>query len=330
MKKATQVFSLIFLQLIGVACYGNTDFDYRVVNEKDTQSVLTAWKERDLSPKDVQIIIDEQGEGFRLLLIKHNVLGSTHFGAIILPDTNDLTNVPVLILPSGLNQENPTIKLDSYVASNYRQVAPYSGFIKVIPSFRGRTMYYKDVGYYSEGDFCDAYDGAADDTIALLSSVKFLYPKANFDDVLVIGGSRGGNVALLMGVRDPRINTIISERAPVDFYREDVKSYYGKQYQCQFLEGKTNAQARQRMLSSSPAHFEPQENLESVFIHHGGQDEVVPKWNANSISNHLLNSGIDVTTFIYPNRGHGDLWRDSSYRENNLVGISRFLKNIGD
>jgi dipeptidyl aminopeptidase/acylaminoacyl peptidase len=204
------------------------------------------------------------------------------------------------------------------------------GFIKIVPAFRGRSMNYQGESWFSRGDFCDAYDGPADDSIAMLNVAASLFPEVDFRKVLVWGMSRGGNTALLMAIRDPRISTVIAAAGPVDFYRESARVMYEEQYECQFFDGKSEQESRERMLASSPLFFRPHANLEDVFLHHAAQDEVVPVWNTHEIAAHLETFSVDVTTFIYPVEGHGAIVGDETFWSNIRASVSAFLSNIRD
>ncbi len=145
---------------------------------------------------------------------------------------------------------------------------------------------------------------------------------------MVGGGSRGGTIALLMGVRDSRVNTSSAGAAPVDFYREDLRIEYDDQYICWFLNGKSETESRQRMLASSPLYFAPNENLQNVFLYHGEQDEIVPSWNPVEMTSHLEEHEVDVSTYIYPGVDHSNWWTTPSGQADNEAGTTKFLNNI--
>lgn len=306
-----------------------TPFDYRPISSDDIDSVRAEWASRNLTPKNFEVIYEENGEDYRFLIVKHDVQGKVHFGGMLLPYVEDLSGAPVELLADGLSQGNPSISLSNVVISTNLKSPPHASFIKIWPSFRGRSLTFEGAGYFfSEGDFCDAFDGATDDAIALLNVAQELFPEANFEEILVNGGSRGGTVAQLMGVRDSGVNTIIAADAPVDFYdefwnREERKNY---QYQCQFLNRKTEAEARLRMLASSPLHFAPQESVENVYIHHGENDTIVPSSQASEMAEHLRGFGVDVEAFVYPDTGHGEYHPDK--RPNIRSEIAEFLENM--
>jgi hypothetical protein len=322
---------LLSTLFIGAIIHADTEFQYRTIDDKDINSILEIWHNRDLSPKKVTVIVDEVVESSRLLIVEHTVFDNVHYGAILLPNSLRIRNMPVLVLPTGLNQANPNINIDNYVRSGYAQNEPFSNLIKIIPAFRGRVIHYKKKKYLASGDFCDAYDGATDDTIALVNVAASLFPEANFGQVLVYGASRGGNVGLLMAARDDRVNTVISDMAPVDFYREDLKEAYGEQYLCQFLRGKTLLQARERMLASSPLYFKPNINLQRAHIHHGAADEVVPVWNSEKVTAHLEKYNIKVSKHIYPECGHsgGCLYQKTQHSKHFRNAVRTFLENLG-
>jgi dipeptidyl aminopeptidase/acylaminoacyl peptidase len=106
-----------------------------------------------------------------------------------------------------------------------------------------------------------------------------------------------------------------------------VQEQYSAQYRCQFLEGKTEEEARERMIASSPLHFALQSGVEHVVLDHGSIDSVVPVWNANEMHDRLHSQGMNAELNIYQGFGHGDLpdsaeWRATQERiYNQFLGI---------
>lgn len=320
--------------LCGWAVTGQCDeseaFDYRSVTRAELDGVRSAWDRRDLRAKNVEIVLEEEREeGLTLLIVRHDIASRAHFGAIFIPKVNDLSGAPVVVLPDGLEQYNPTIDVDQNIRK-YQTFEPLDGFIRILPGFRGRFVGYRDNGWFSRGDFCDAYDGPTDDSIALLNVAEELIPEANFDKVLVWGGSRGANVAWLMAVRDPRVNTVIAAAGPVDFYRESWQVEGSDQYRCQFFDEMTEQQSRERMLASSPLFFAPHENLERAFIHHDEGDGVVHVWNAQEMAVHMRAFQVDVTAHIYATDAHGAMAGEQAFWRNMEAGITAFLAGIAE
>lgn len=311
-------------------------FDYRAITRADLDRVREDWAGRDLSAKNVLVIHEEKREDFTLMIVRHDVGKRAHFGAIFVPNIEDLQSAPVIVLPDGLEQHNPIFDVELKIRMHqeyaprkiYEPLDTLKGFVQIIPAFRGRFTSYEDNGWFSRGDFCDAYDGAADDTIALLNAAQQLLTDVSFENVLLWGGSRGGNTALLMAARDPRVTTVIAAAAPVDFYRKSWQFDDSNQYRCQFFDGKTEQESRQRMLASSPLFYEPNANLEHVFLHHDEGDDIVPLWNAQEIATHLESHSVDVTLFEYPTEAHGAMLGDESFWLNLQFGITSYQRNL--
>lgn len=323
-----RMFILLLPLLAGQAAANEPHtFDYRTVSPADVQRVLADWRARDLGARNVTVIQEEDRDGFRLIVLRHDVSSRAHFGAILLPDVEDLSAAPVVVLPDGLEQYNPRFDLDLNIRK-YQSLDYLKGYVKILPAFRGRFMSYADNGWYSRGDFCDAYDGPTDDSIAMLNAAEELLPEVDFTRVLVWGGSRGGNTALLMAARDPRVHTVIAIAAPVDFYRQDWQVEGSNQYRCQFFDGVNEPQSRHRMLASSPSFFPPHENLERVFLHHDEGDDVVPVWNAERMAAHMETHSVDVTKHVYPTQGHGALAGEETFWRNIEAEITAFPGSI--
>jgi dipeptidyl aminopeptidase/acylaminoacyl peptidase len=188
------------------------------------------------------------------------------------------------------------------------------GVVYVVPTFRGRTLLYKGVSYPADGDFCDAYDGATDDAIALLNLVEGSIEAADMDRVMVRGGSRGGTIALLMAVRDVRVDIALAIAAPVDFNRLELRARYANQFRCQFIANRAADQSRQAILASSPLHFSMPMSVQRVFIFHGSDDAIVPLWNATEMATHLDNLEVPVELRVFEGYGHDDLNSSPDFR----------------
>jgi len=304
--------SLLFSNLVALGLLaplicgcGSDGFDYSPPTEAQLQEVQNLWSERDLSAQGVVLAHrDDSHEAYQLRIYEHLVGGQKHYGAVTIPKTELQSVFPVVLFADGLDQQNPTMDVGTWT-DGAQPVLDRAVF--VIPVFRGRTLIYGELAFAAEGDFCDAYDGATDDSIALLNVAQAELPQADFARLLVRGPSRGGNVALLLAERDDRVTVASAQSAPTDFYRQEVADSYGSQYRCQFLTGKTEEQSRQRMLASSPLRFPMKPGVQRVYIDHGEQDQVVPLWNAEEMVQALEAQQVDVQYFSYPGLGHTDL-----------------------
>ncbi len=320
-----RIFQLVFmiLTLLLMACGGGSggsyesnsslpntvsdNFNYRPVTDTDINNVKAEWAKRDLSAKDVRVVYEQTTEKYTVKIYEHTVGLHKHYGSVVVPTNTSKISFPVIVSPDGLSQENPSTSLENNLRYyNYN-------YVMVVPAFRGRTLRYQSVSFFAGGDFCDAYDGATDDTIALLNVVEANTPEANMQKVLVSGYSRGGNVALLVAERDSRIKVVVAGAGPVDFYRQEVATRYNYQYKCQFSTGKTEAESRQRMLASSPIYFNTLPSVEKVYLFQGGADTIVPQWNGDAINLFLLAQQVDVSYHLYPNLRHDNVFTDEIF-----------------
>ena len=106
------------------------------------------WQKRDLRARNVKVVHEEDRDGFKLLVVQHDISSRAHFGALFVPDVDDLSDVPVIVLPDHLEQGNPTIDIERNI-DKYQSYEPLAGFIKILPGFRGRIVDYKDRGWFS-------------------------------------------------------------------------------------------------------------------------------------------------------------------------------------
>lgn len=287
-----------------------SSFSFREVTAADLDQVQFIWAQRDLLAKEVNLVHQDYSEGstYQINIYEHKVGGNTHYGAVIIPTTASVDTWPVTVEVDGLSQEDPSTNLE-------RHLSWYLGkSIMVVPAFRGRILHYKNLNFFATGDFCDAYDGATDDTIALLNVVQQTTPKADMSRVMVRGYSRGGNVALLMAERDTRVTEIMAGAAPVDFYSQQIASKYGDQFRCQFFTGKTATESRSKMLASSPLYFNFLPSVKRASIFQGGADQIVSYEQANAMNEHLLIQGVNVSYYLYSGSGHSTIWQNDNFR----------------
>lgn len=321
---------LLVSTLILSGCGGGDDppsgvaFDYSPPTSSQLQEIQALWTSRDLSAQGVSVFYrDDSNANYELRIYQHVVGGRTHFGAVTVPKDNVTTSFPVVLFASGLSQENPTMDIGRWAQAAQSRLGQA---VFIVPAFRGVTLIYKGISVSAAGDFCDAYDGATDDAIALMNVVEANVPQADFSRVMARGGSRGGNIALLLSVRDPRVTVASAASAPTDFYRADVAAHYTQQYRCQFIDGKTPDESRRRMLASSPLRFPVLRTVSKIYLDHGGADDVVPPWNAEEMAAALRAQGVNVDYHLYPGHGH-DLGGSADFREVQYQIYEDFLLN---
>ncbi|RZA05538.1 MAG: hypothetical protein EOO68_06410 [Moraxellaceae bacterium] len=282
-------------------------FNYTAPTTEDLAQVQKTWAARDLSARDVRVVDEEITEQYTVTIYEHSIGNNKHYGAVAVPTDTAKAIYPVVVSPDGLDQSNPSITLEN----NLRYYN--AKYVMVVPAFRGRALRYQDVSYFAGGDFCDAWDGATDDAMALLNLVQARVAQADMQRVLVSGYSRGATVALLMAARDERIKAVIAGSGPVDFYRQEVANRYGSQYHCQFIAGKTAAQSRQRMLASSPLYFNTLPSVEKIHLFQGGADTIVPAWNAEVMYAFLSAQKLDVELHLYPSLRHDNVFSGEDF-----------------
>ena len=128
--------------------------------------------------------------------------------------------------------------------------------------------------------------------MALLGAVLAMFREADSSRVAVTGHSRGGGVALLMGIRDPRVKAVVSFAAPTDLFLPQVRTiaerglrlplprlpganYLADSVLFALRDGRTTVQrARIELLRRSPAWFA--HRLPPTQVHHGWNDDKVP------------------------------------------------------
>jgi dipeptidyl aminopeptidase/acylaminoacyl peptidase len=202
-------------------------------------------------------------------------------------------------------------------------------FIYVVPSFRGEVLNFAGATYRSEGDRTNALDGAADDAIALLNVALRTTPEADASRICAFGHSRGGTVALLAGIRDPRVRCVADWAGPTDWFK--LMGTEGWTEQELYAEGlrtratptetggqsierfllkairgeETLREVRLRMLASSPLYFA--RRLPRVQLHYGVEDPSVPLRNGLALASEIkrqTGSASRLDAHFYTGEGH--------------------------
>ena len=191
------------------------------VDESELAEVRADWAARDLSPAAGTVELEEAyslgGTPTTIRIVSHLVDGARHYGAIVAPRGAGAERLPILVFAhggdTGVSVEN-TLFIPTFILGELRD-----DFVYVIPSFRDEPLEYGDRIWRSEGP-ASPWDRDVDDALSLVNLAMETTPEANSDRYFVVGFSRGGGVAMLMGARDPRIEGIITFFGPTDF-RDD-------------------------------------------------------------------------------------------------------------
>ncbi|MCK8522908.1 prolyl oligopeptidase family serine peptidase [Aquimarina sp. D1M17] len=269
----------------------NDDIDldtlYKPADSIEINRIYRYWDNFSIKSDDY-VIVNKSAyyQGRMLLIVRHQINEQKHYGAILFPEDFDETkSYPLLLWANGLDQSNPSVDIRN-LGSIYMRMKSY--FI-VIPSFRGQSLVANGHRYCSDGFFGDAFDGATDDALRLLEVAKTECKGVDLERVVVGGVSRGGTVALLMGIRNPNINAVISIAGPTNFFSKEMYYRFPKQYKYQFLSKKLPLSSiREKMIKSSPIHFVERYQNHMLLIH-GKNDKIVPVSHAYDVIDKLKN-----------------------------------------
>ena len=308
------------------------------------------WAERDLSPAGVREELRDKVQlgdwNANIRIVSHLVHGSRHYGAIIYPDGAAAHSCPVIVVAKGVS---PTyFPLDIGDTPDRTIMGELSDrFIFVYPSFRGEVLNFKEHSFTSEGDRRNALDGATDDTLALLNVALETTPAADPGRICVYGQSRGGNVALLAGIRDKRIKCVVDLSGPTDWFylmgtngwteeelwKEAVRTHANtletggqdlERFMMRAIEGKASlADVRHNMIASSPLYFASR--LPRTQLHYGLEDPFVPVRNGRQLVAELVRDHVPKNryqAFFYPGEGH------DTDRINGPVTMRKFVRSV--
>lgn len=254
--------------------------------EAERAAVLAEWRAPEVRPEKVRVEWERREEnGRRTLVLSHEVDGQRHYGAVRVPPGGPGRRLPVLVVAHG----------GQMGASGYHfsHRGPFAtGWIQVVPSFRSERLFLTPFRIYRSEGISDPWSGDVEDSMALLGAALALLPEADSSRVAVTGHSRGGAVALLMGIRDPRVKAVATFAAPTDLFLPEVRRIAGVGLRmplppmpgADFLmdsvllayrDGRIPLErARLELLRRSPAWFV--DELPPTQMHHGILDGTVP------------------------------------------------------
>ena len=293
-------------------------------DEAELSAVRADWASRDYSAAGGMIELEEAysmgGSPTTLRIVSHQVADIRHYGAIVVPDRADAERLPIMVFAhggdDGVSVES-TLLILTIALGEMRD-----DFVYVIPSYRDEPLEYGDRIWRSEGP-ASPWDRDVDDTLALVDLAMETIPEASSDRYFVVGVSRGGGVAMLMGIRDARIAGIITFFGPTDFQNEwarDIASllvrgvtvdlpgveYLRRTYVVPWWTGDVSLQdARLALIRRSAVLFA--EDLPPLQVHHGDMDGVVSVTQAESMIRAMEEIGRGAPEFeayIYPGGTH--------------------------
>ncbi len=286
-------------------------------------AVESDWAKRSTAAVDVRTEARFRISVSTLTIVSHDVGGVRHMGAILAPDGASPESLPVLVYSHG---GDGGVSIDNellFVLSLFDEIA--NDFVYVVPSFRSESIRFQGNTWTSEGP-PSPWDYDVDDALALLSATPGVTAAADMDRIAVIGFSRGAGVALLMGIRDPRIDSIIEFFGPTDFlapFVQDVveEALLGSPRDLpglvflneNFIQPVKNGdltidEVRTELIRRSPVLFV--DRLPDLQIHHGTDDLIVPVSQAERLIAAMQSAGRGAPSFesyIYEGGQHNPL-----------------------
>ncbi len=273
----------------------------------ELESMLSDWSGRQLGAVDLQddaTFTLQSGDTLRVL--SHLVGDQRHYGAVIVPaGAHVVGSLGVFVSLIGFGKS-------MLLEIPPQTTADGDAHITLLPSFRGHTLRFGDQEWVSGGDAFDHCDGGTDDAIAFINAALQATPEATSTGMFAVGGSRGGNVALLIGIRKTSIAGVVDIVGPTDYLREELLEHpnVSPLYQGYFvkglLDGTSDAtEARRRLLACSPLYFA--EQLPPTQVHHGTADLNVPFTQAELLSDRMAELGRmppDFELFTYEGADH--------------------------
>lgn len=298
---------------------------FRPPRPEEIARVREDWNRRDLAPAGVQHVATHEitlaSTRYEVRIVSHLVHGRRHYGAIMVPEEKASACCSVVMDLHGIDDRYSGIDLAKLRVPRILREAG-AGTIVVVPSYRGESLRIGDVIYSSEGDPRNGWDGATDDAIALLSVVLVGTPEVNPDQICAYGKSRGATVALLMGIRDERVDCVVAWAGPAEWFgnmgtfgwnlQEQVEWALWERWPpgkgwgsaSQFVDwflrdaikhGQPGLTAtRHRILASSPLYFV--ETVPAADLHYGIDDRSVPVSNAEALREAVATRTLGVTS----------------------------------
>lgn len=300
---------------------------------EEIDAVWARWERRDLEPREVEVVLRRRVDLDRVpaeaRVVAHRVHGERHVGVVVVPDGAAPGALPVLVEAKGVSPSFFPLRVPDGLTSPGLLEEARGRVVYVAPGYRGERVIVGGDTLVSEGDRSDAWDGATDDLIALLRAALEITPEADTSRVCVFGRSRGGTVALLSGIRERRVDCVVSWAAPTGWFsRMDLMGWTqrelvadglrnraapgetGGQFINYFLSSALDGQSglrqtRRHLVASSPLYFA--ERLPLAQVHWGLEDTSVPAVNGRDFVARYREAGrpercLDV--HLHPDAGH--------------------------
>ncbi|MDO9693187.1 MAG: hypothetical protein Q7W56_00490 [Candidatus Latescibacteria bacterium] len=327
-RRAPRVLAFLALLATAGAATAQTDLTalFAPATGAEVAAVTQDWAGRLPTPTNWKVVRAgvDSATGYAVQAVSHEIEGFTHYGGLRFPrDWQTQGRFPVLVLLHG-GFDGLTLDFLVNFDKDFPGTALADSFLVVAPTFRSEPLNGgAPLGIRSSGGEPSPFDRDCDDTMALLTAVLLNIPQADPDYVVVLGGSRGGNVAYHMALRDPRVRRTAIRYAPTDFFADHVRlsaqeridtgvtgDSLGRQVAdmiaAPWLAGQlTLAQARHSLISWCVLpHLHAEVPLQ---IHHGELDNTVPILQSARADSVMTAGGAvapQYVYYVYPQGGH--------------------------
>lgn len=318
---------------------GGVDLDalFAAPTQQEIVSARAAWTGRDVSVRgyNLELTVERQlaRRDVRIQIVSHLVTGQRHYGAVIVPAGAQPGTLPVMMYLHGGDNG---VSVDSEVGFVMEFFADLrDDFIYVVPSFRDEPLRFGGQTWNSEGP-ASPWNYDVDDAIALLNVAIQTVPEADGQRVVNFGFSRGGGVAMLMAIRDARVDRVVDFFGPTDFFGPFVQEvaiealngqprnlpgldYMNNTYLTPLRDGTlTPADLRPELIRRSPVLFAA--DLPRMQMHHGKADTVVPVSQAQSLieaMNRAGKSAPDFEGYLYDGGEHNPITLPGAFDRTN-------------
>jgi pimeloyl-ACP methyl ester carboxylesterase len=336
-RRRTPLAGLILLLLAACSDGGTGPSDSRVVGGVDLDvlfappsaqeiaAVSDEWAVRAPTASQVSILVDSTlAVGLldvRVRIVSHDVDGITHYGAVV-NEAALAGPAPILVYSHG---GDGGAAVDDLLA-----LFPLVGdlaarLVWVVPSFRAEPLSWDAEVWSSDGP-ASPWDRDVDDALSLLEVALQVEAAADEERVGVLGFSRGAGVAMLMAVRDPRIDRVVEFFGPTDFFGPFVQdvfeeallgtprdlpglTYLNETFIQPLKRGElTIAQVRPELVRRSAVFYA--DRLPALQLHHGALDLTVEVSQAESLIEAMDSLGRgepDFQAYLYPTGTHNPL-----------------------
>ncbi len=328
LRRAPPVLVFLAVVLSVAAAMAQTDLSalFAPASPAEIAMVGQDWAGRLPTPTNWNVVRTgvDPATGYSVQAVSHEIEGFTHYGGLRFPRLwQPQGRFPVLVLLHG-GFDGLTLDFLVNFDQDFPGTALADSFLIVAPTFRSEPLNGGEpLGMRISGGEPSPFDRDCDDTMALLTAVLLNIPQADPGYVVVLGGSRGGNVAYHLALRDPRVRRTAIRYAPTDFFMDHVRlsaqerldtgsteDSLGRELAdliaAPWLAGQlTLAQARHSLISWCVLpHLHAEVPLQ---IHHGELDVVVPILHSARADSVMTGKGATAPQYayyVYPQGGH--------------------------